>query len=241
MGDIAQAEFALPDSTTPPVATPAAPSNRPQGLPEKFNSIEDLAKAYKELESKLGAPQEPEQPAVETPPQAPAPTPDLSQIGTTKYAEEFAAYGTLSEASYAELAAKGITKDVVDKYIEGQQAAVEVATQQVLKDVGGTDGYKSLLEWASTALNDAEKKAYNVAVTNPDPAVVKLAIDGLAARKASAVGVKPNLVGGVPGGAGGPKPYESQAQMLADIGNPLYSRDPAFRNKVMERIAVSNV
>ena len=43
------------------------PADRPEGLPEKFNSVEDLAKSYAELESKLGtkAP-EPEE-STETP------------------------------------------------------------------------------------------------------------------------------------------------------------------------------
>ena len=28
--------------------------SKPEGLPEKFNSVEDLAKSYSELEAKLG-------------------------------------------------------------------------------------------------------------------------------------------------------------------------------------------
>ena len=39
------------------VAEDAAPA-RPEWLPEKYNSGEDLAKAYKELESKLGTKEE---------------------------------------------------------------------------------------------------------------------------------------------------------------------------------------
>ena len=30
--------------------------SKPEGLPEKFNSVEDLAKSYAELEKKLGEP-----------------------------------------------------------------------------------------------------------------------------------------------------------------------------------------
>ena len=36
----------------------AAPSERPDWLPEKYSTGEDLAKAYKELESKLGGKEE---------------------------------------------------------------------------------------------------------------------------------------------------------------------------------------
>jgi alkanesulfonate monooxygenase SsuD/methylene tetrahydromethanopterin reductase-like flavin-dependent oxidoreductase (luciferase family) len=37
---------------------------RPEWLPEKFNSVEDMAKAYSALESKLGQPQQEKQEAV---------------------------------------------------------------------------------------------------------------------------------------------------------------------------------
>ena len=40
------------------VQTTEATSDRPEWLPEKYNSGEDLAKAYKELESKLGSKEE---------------------------------------------------------------------------------------------------------------------------------------------------------------------------------------
>ena len=36
--------------------------SKPEGLPEKFNSVEDLAKSYAELEKKLGEPKPQETP-----------------------------------------------------------------------------------------------------------------------------------------------------------------------------------
>ncbi len=50
-------EPTAPQQSAAPVDTntqTAAPSQRPEWLPEKYKSPEDLAKAYKELESKLG-------------------------------------------------------------------------------------------------------------------------------------------------------------------------------------------
>lgn len=45
-------------AVTAPAQAPATSSERPEWLPEKYKSPEDLAKAYKELESKLGTKEE---------------------------------------------------------------------------------------------------------------------------------------------------------------------------------------
>lgn len=48
-------EAQAPEAQAPATQSPAAePSQRPEWLPEKYKSPEELAKAYKELESKLG-------------------------------------------------------------------------------------------------------------------------------------------------------------------------------------------
>ena len=44
------------EETTAEGAAPVLKTERPEGLPEKFNSVEDMAKSYQELESKLGQP-----------------------------------------------------------------------------------------------------------------------------------------------------------------------------------------
>lgn len=52
--DLPQSDSTEATSETPPVST----GDRPEWLPEKYNSPEDLAKAYKNLESKIGAKEE---------------------------------------------------------------------------------------------------------------------------------------------------------------------------------------
>ncbi len=51
-----QAETSPVDGATPPLEGVAPPeqSERPEWLPEKYKTPEDLAKAYGELETKLG-------------------------------------------------------------------------------------------------------------------------------------------------------------------------------------------
>lgn len=53
-----QTQAPVDSQITDAVTQTAEPSQRPEWLPEKYKSPEDLAKAYKELESKLGTKEE---------------------------------------------------------------------------------------------------------------------------------------------------------------------------------------
>ena len=69
-------------------------SERPEWLPEKFNSAEDMAKSYSELEKKMSAPKEE---AAETE------TPKSEPVSFTKFADEYAEAGELTADSFTEL------------------------------------------------------------------------------------------------------------------------------------------
>ena len=62
-------EIKQPETTSEQPVEEKSTQSKPEGLPEKFNSVEDLAKSYSELEKKLGdnteAPKE-EAPKTET-------------------------------------------------------------------------------------------------------------------------------------------------------------------------------
>ena len=60
MADRIQMEGGITGSEAPVEETPTSEESRPEWLPEKFSSAEDLAQAYSELESKMGGSQEPE-------------------------------------------------------------------------------------------------------------------------------------------------------------------------------------
>ena len=86
-----------------PAAEEAAP-DRPDWLPEKFQSAEDMAKAYAELEKKLGADRKDaaSDPATVTPEQA-AEQLQAQNLDFQAFATEFQANGALSDASYQQL------------------------------------------------------------------------------------------------------------------------------------------
>ena len=216
---------------------PADPpaDNRPEWLPEKFKTVEDLAKAYSELEKKQSAP--PADP--NTPPADPNTPPEVPGVDTQKFFNEFAQNGSLSDASYAELAKVGLDKAVVDQYIQGQQALIEARTQAGYQAVGGEAQFKQMTEWAKSNLSPAEIQAFNSQV-NGTKEVALLAIQGLNARYTAAVGNPPSglLGGNAPANApnGG---YQSRAQVVQAMSDPRYETDTAYRNSVLQKLSAT--
>lgn len=157
--------------------------------------------------------------------------------------KEYAENGQLSEESLAKLEQAGITRDVVDAYIEGQKARAEAFTLRLSEYLGGRQNLEATLEWASKSLSQEEIAAANEVLQSGNEAQARLLLDGLNRRRLESVGREPSLASGraMPGaGAGGIRPYESTAQMIEDMRSEKYHRDPAFRAQVERRIAVTN-
>lgn len=255
MGAVTQVEIKEAPTGSVAPATPAADPSRPEGLPEKFKTVADFAKSYYELEKKLGtgtAAQPVATPTPATPPATPAspatdaatpsapPAADLS-----KYEQEFATTGKFSDQSYAELAAKGIPKGMVDQYVAGQQAAAEKTKADVFSVVGGEQQFAQVMEWARGNLSDAEKASYDKAVKASDVAAVKLAVAGMNAKmqaaQAAQYGKEPNLLGGARSNTGGLQPFANWNQVTKAMSDPRYREDESFRKEVEQRIAVSKL
>ena len=222
------------------------PASRPEWLPEKFQSVEDMAKAYAELEAKLGAkPQDNPQtdPAkAYTNQTGQNPEQVLSEKGLdlSTFTAEFNAKGELSADSYAKLAAAGFDKGLVDNYISGQKAVAAQYETAVVSEVGGSEKYSEMVTWAKANMTDAEINAYNAAVSSGDVAQAKLAVLGLSAKFQKTVGSEPRLVQGRTNSAS-EDVFESTAQLTESMRDPRYAKDPAYRAKVQAKLARSNV
>lgn len=219
----------------PPAATPDP--NRPSWLPEKFASAEDMAKAYGELEKKLGS-----KPA--DPP--PANTPDPAQILTPSAAEldvfsdEYAKNGKLSDETYAKLEKDfKLPKALVDNFINGQLAISEKHTNEIHSAAGGKENYTKMLQWASTNLTPTEVAAYDNIMSGGDLEAVKLAAKGLYAQYTSKMGSDPKLVHGDGSTTGDNEGYQSRAEMVVAMQDPRYQKDPAYRKAVAYKISKS--
>jgi hypothetical protein len=240
---------------------------RPEWLPKKFNSPEDMAKAYSELEKKLASGNKKEttpnatekdkdqsngdNKAGEVPAEQQAVEGDKDKASVekavggaeqfSKYSEEYQQSGSLSEESYKELESKGIPKDIVDAYIRGQEALIEAQVTTVYNQVGGKEQYQQMLEWAESSLPQAEVDAFNNIVASGDQSQTLLAVNGLYARYSS-VSKAPKLVNGAPSVNGRTgNVFRSTGELVAAMSDPRYKTDAAYRADVERRLEMSDI
>lgn len=218
---------------------PAPATDRPAWLPEEFKTPEDMVKAYSELKSGNQKPNEQAKDSlqVEEDPQVPK-LPDGLDI--TKYENEWFRNGGLSPESYADLEKKGISKEMVDAYVKGQEALQQARTQEGFNEVGGRDKYEQMVEWAKANLTPAEKAAFNSQVSSQSKEAALLAIRGLYSKYEAAAGRSPNLLnGGSATPSGSTNGFQSRQQVVDAMSDPRYETDPAYRKSVMDRLAVT--
>lgn len=215
-----------------------SPAERPSWLPEKFATPEDMAKAYAELQAKLGAGEKPAE-------SAPAPTEAeankaVEQAGLDMDAlrNEFNANGDLSAETYAKFKAAGIPEEIVKGYIEGQKA---VASQYETSVKAVAEGqFDAMATWAATNLSPAELAAYNKAVDSGDADIAKLAVSGVYQKFIAANGKDPALVQGAASDGKGDV-FESARQVTDAMRDKRYKTDPAYRKAVQDKLARSSV
>lgn len=239
-----------------PVEENKPTQSKPEGLPEKFNSVEELVKSYSELEKKLGEQSQPKESVdpvsktevkEETKEEQPKSDLDIATkavdsagLNMDSLAEEYAKDGKLADKSYKSLEKAGIPKEYVDRFIAGQQAIADQQSASVKNMVGGAESYDAMSEWASNNLSETEKQAYNTAVNSKDLEAVKLAVVGLKARYAQATGSEPKLVEGK-ASPSGEQGFDSWAQVTQAMSDPRYSKDPAYQAEVKNKLANSKI
>ena len=223
--------------TTPATAT----SERPAWLPEGFNTPEELAAAYAAATtSKAASSETPEAATAAT--EAATAAVAKANLDMTALENKVASNGKLDDSDYEALEASGITRQMVDSYIQGQQALGEALQQRVQAHVGGKEAFDSVMEWAAGGgLTVAEAKAFNEIVDTGSEASVLMALDGLKAKYAAAGQQTPQLLGGGRPNTQVTGVYTSTRQLMNDMADPRYANDPAFRQQVEMRLARSNV
>tara|TARA_Y100001963_G_scaffold87272_1_gene120672 strand:+ start:2217 stop:3059 length:843 start_codon:yes stop_codon:yes gene_type:complete len=218
----------------------------------KFKSQEDLLKAYKELESKLGKNDtEENNETSEEQPEAKEETPEEPPNETVDYmsrlSKEFDEKGELSEEAIDNLS-KMDSKDLIKNYLEyygktqanQQQATIQAnEIKQIQDGIGGEQAYSELTSWAAENLNATEINDFNTVANSGNTAAIKFAVEALNNRYTASEGYEAPLVTGGKAAGTDVKPYRSQAELARDIANPLYNSDPAFRSDVVARLEVS--
>jgi hypothetical protein len=241
-------------------------------LAGKYKSAEDLETAYLELQKKLG-----ETPS-ETP-QADEPQPeyelytddgavnydtanelygdklgdmfkanDIDPFAMSKHFEEN--NGQLSEDMYGQLQKAGLSKQVVDNYLDGVRKEVglqadtaapylsEAEVNEVKAVAGGDEGYQSLMDWAGQNLTKEDAANYDQVLATGNKAAVTFAVKALMGQYEDANGRDSKIVTGKESAT---ETYRSMAEVVRDMNKPEYTQDEAFRDDVIRKLAASNL
>jgi hypothetical protein len=241
----------------------------PEKILGKFNSQEELAKAYQELERKLGQPKEQPSDSPTAQPKAYTREEGVKEYGeflADKFEEaEFNPYemaaafeaGQDVEPFMAKLEGVGIPRSVVERYLGSSTdpGSVELSEQdQVeLKDlVGGEESFQQLSAWVKDNIPKDVVDDYNAVVASGNKDAIRWALRALQASASQESASKqatlkePELVGsGRPPSSG--KTFESKAQVLEAMnklnakGQRLYDVDEAYRAQVIRMLDASDV
>lgn len=215
-----------------------------QLLAGKYQSAEELERGYLELQKRLSSPAE-EEPQVEEAPEA-------------EEEEEIEVDGDLFDAimeSYrtgewddnlVEEVGKMDPIDVANMFLtkqgEAQQTAVatEEDVTQIQDSIGGIDEYQNMIQWASENLSEQEINLYDAAMDRGDPLTMFFAAQALNSRYQDAVGYDGEmLTGSAPRNTS--NGFRSQAELIAAMSDPRYDKDPAYRQDIADKLAVSNI
>ena len=220
---------------------------RPAWLPDKFDSPEAMARAYSELETRFHSNDEQlqqlesqanyeqqAQEVMETPPHMVDQLLDERGLDFSVFQQEYNETGQLSEDAYLALQEAGIEPQMVDTWIEGQEAIADQQIDSIYNMVGGEQVYNQMLEWAGDNLQPWEMDAFNDQIESLD-ANSMFAVQGLMARMQNDEGSPPMLYQGEPSQYSAPK-YDSLAQLTSAMSDPRYASDPAYRREVTSRL-----
>ena len=225
-----------------------------QLLAGKYKSAEELEKAYKELESKLGQTEpEPTEEVESEPESEPEPTElsDNASLITTASDEYYANDGKLSPETVEKF--KGMSsEDLVNAYLEVTKSPdwtakppsqVDDVTDSQIADIknfaGGDQAYTDLIQWAGNNLDSKSISAYDDIIASGSVDAIKLAVTGLKSQYQNAVGFEGKMVQGKPP-QNNTDVFRSQAELVRAMNDRRYDRDPAYRQDVIQKLERSD-
>lgn len=221
-------------------------AERPDWLPECFDNIEDFLNDYNRLREGVAQDDEPEEEGLqdegednEDAEEEESRQDESEGIDFDYLTEEFLETGTLSDESFAALEEAGVPREVVEAHIAGLEAQAELTRYKAAESVGGTENLDAILQWAGQALPEKDIDRINGLVAAGDFDGYLLALQGVKARYEAAYG---SLEGSQIAGdttALGVDLYQSMEEMKADMRDPRYGKDEAFRARVAAKVSRS--
>jgi len=178
-----------------------------------------------------------------------APKEETTEEVPTAIVEEFSKRfsensGSFTEKDYADLEAKGYSKEFVDTYIEGAKAKEKAYYEDLLKPYGTMEEYAEAIVYAQTAWDATQIKAFNDALRKADASTTSVLVSSLMKEFKSSK-VKPTENGPITNtrqpSSQGTRGYETKSDMTKDMNDSRYGKDPSYTAKVEEKLLATDM
>tara|TARA_R100000664_G_C2756792_1_gene144772 strand:- start:139 stop:921 length:783 start_codon:yes stop_codon:yes gene_type:complete len=220
--------------------------NESQLLAGKYKNAEELEKAYKELESKIGDKSEEVEEAeeveeeVEVEEDKPEPKENiLDQLWDEREGLTQETFEQLQKMDPVEVAKMAMQQRNTFENA-GPREFSDSDIQQIENLVGGEEQYSNLVDWAGNNLPEQEVKLYDAVMSKGDPLAAYFAVQALALKYQDASGRDGELITGKPPKASNDV-FNSQAELIKAMEDDRYHDDPAYRQSIQAKLERSNI
>ena len=216
-------------------------------LAGKYSSAEELEKAYKELEGKLGEKSEPVSEEEESEIEPDEEGSDDYEPNILDALWEEGTNDSLSEETFEEL--KNMDPVEVAKLAMEQRNRSQAPQSRDFTDqdvdqiqglVGGEENYNQMLGWAQGNLPSQEIELFDAVMDQGNTLAAYFAVQSMALRYQDGVGREGQMVRGK-----APKSsadvFNSQQEMIQAMEDSRYNDDPAYREAIMQKLERSNI
>jgi len=215
----------------------------------KFKDADDLARAYSELEKKLGSNDDDGTETTSAEDEVEEEYSAGAQVIADASEEYFSNDGKLSEETMQKFTEMSST-DLVNAYMEIQKNLpppqqtesadlTDAEMNSIYNSAGGEAEYKRLTTWAAENLAENKMDAFNSIVNNGEALAIQMAVAGLRSEYENQEGYEGRMLTGK--AAKTTDAFRSQAEVVAAMSDPRYENDPAYRQDVYDKLERSNV
>ena len=207
-----------------------------QLLAGKFESAEDLERAYMELQAAFSGRKPPTEAAEEAAEEVEETEAEEEEYNETEALfREIEEFGQLTQETAEQI---GEAAAVAIEQLYNQQQGAQLSPQEVdqlQSVVGGAETYQAMVQWASNSLQPGEVQAYDAVMNSGDVNAIYWAMKGLYSNFQDAVGYDGQLVQGkAPSSV--TDIFRSQAEVVRAMQDPRYDTDPAYRMDITNKL-----
>ena len=207
-------------------------------LAGKYKNAEELEKAYKELESKIGSQEKAEAEPTESKEEVKE---EVEKAFLESLWEESQAEGEFKQDTLEKLKGMNPT-DLAQEYLNYRLGNEQPKAELTDKDInnlyeiaGGKKGYSEMMAWAKSNLPADEITMFDEVVNQNDPRSAYFAVKSLHYRYSDTQGVDGELLSGKAAAPVAPG-FKSQQELVTAMSDPRYDKDPAYRQEVIQKL-----